>query len=328
MRWAFFLRTWTSSPSRGDGIAGRSTAGRRRVLVSIGLGRCLRTRAAARGDVRRASLPWHPLSGDTLGAVRAGIAPRARLAVWPALSLDVGAVLGSLPDEGLVEAVWQDTDGRVHSALADEEDRAELTVRMAGAVAAALMPVYADESVPLFTAVLSDSDGVVRARWRTEPTPDDRKWAFLKSLRAGQVVTGIVTETAPFGVTFVDIDGHVGITNIPELSWRSVAHPSDVMFVGQPIRTEVLGIDPVRGRLSLSLKALHDDPMKDLTAQVGTTVLGPVTKLVPFGVFVRIEERGRLGRAGAQLRTDRLAGGGSPARHRGRKCSAGQDPGC
>ncbi|MFJ4843286.1 S1 RNA-binding domain-containing protein [Streptomyces sp. NPDC088746] len=234
---------------------------------------------------------WHPLSGDTLGAVRAGLAPRARLAVWPALSLDVGAVLGSLPDEGLVEAVWQDTDGRVHSALADEEDHAELTVRMAGATAAALMPVYADEYVPLFTAVLPDSDGVLRARWRTEPTPDDRKWAFLKSLRAGQVVTGTVTETAPFGVTFVDIDGHVGIINIPELSWRSVAHPSDVVSVGQRIHTEVLGVDAVRGQLSLSLRALQDDPMKELTAQVGTTVLGPVTKFVPFGVFVRIEER-------------------------------------
>ncbi|MEH0564442.1 S1 RNA-binding domain-containing protein [Streptomyces silvae] len=235
--------------------------------------------------------PWHPLSGDTLGNVRAGLVPRARLAVWPALSPDVGAVLGSLPDEGLVEAVWQDADGRVHRALADEDDHAELTVRMAGATAAALMPVYADEYVPLFTAVLPDSDGVVRARWRTEPTPDDRKWAFLKSLRAGQVVAGTVIETAPFGVTFVDVEGHVGIINIPELSWRPLAHPSDVVSVGQRIHAQVLGVDAVRGRLALSLRALLDDPMKELTAQVGTTVLGPVTKLVPFGVFVRIEER-------------------------------------
>ncbi|MFJ8863826.1 S1 RNA-binding domain-containing protein [Streptomyces sp. NPDC102451] len=234
---------------------------------------------------------WHPLSGDTLDAVRAGLAPRARLAVWPALSPDVGAVLGSLPDEGLVEGVWQDTGGRVHSAVADEEDYAELTMRMAGAAAAALMPMNADERVPLFTAVLPDSDGVVRARWRTDPTPDDRKWAFLKSLRPGQVVTGRVTETASFGVTFVDIEGHEGFINIPELTWRPVAHPSDVVSVGQRIHTQVLGVDTVRGRLALSFKALHDDPMKQLTGRVGTTILGPVTKIVPFGVFVRIEER-------------------------------------
>uniref|UniRef100_A0AAU3H8U0 S1 RNA-binding domain-containing protein n=1 Tax=Streptomyces sp. NBC_01401 TaxID=2903854 RepID=A0AAU3H8U0_9ACTN len=235
---------------------------------------------------------WHRLSRETdaLDAVRAGLAPRARLAVWPDLSPDVGTVLGSLPDEGLVEGVWQDTDGRVHSAVADEDDYAELTLRMAGAVAAALLPMYADERVPLFTAVLPDSDGVVRARWRTDPTPEDRKWAFLTSLRPGEVVTGRVTETASFGVTFVDVEGHEGFINIPELSWRPVAHPSDVVSVGQRIHTQVLGVDTARGRLALSLKALHDDPMQALTEQIGTTVPGRVTKIVPFGVFVRIEE--------------------------------------
>ncbi|MEU9263137.1 hypothetical protein AB0D68_32460 [Streptomyces sp. NPDC048212] len=43
-----------------------------------------------------------------------------------------------------------------------------------------------------------------------------------------------MTETASFGVTFVDVDGYEGF-NIPELSWRSVAHPADVVSVGQRI---------------------------------------------------------------------------------------------
>ncbi|WP_181786216.1 S1 RNA-binding domain-containing protein [Streptomyces phytophilus] len=210
---------------------------------------------------------WHRLTRDTIDTVRADLAPRARLAVWPDLSSDIDGILGALPAEGLVEAVWQDKDGRIHSAVADEDAFTELTARISGADAAALLPVYADEPGPLFTAVLPDSDGVVRARWRTDPTPSDRNWAFLKTLHRGETVTGTVTWIADFGVTFVDIGGFEAKINIPELSWRRVDHPSDVVSVGQEINAEILDIDPVRERVSLSLKALREDPPRGTAAQ-------------------------------------------------------------
>ncbi|MGW3403005.1 S1 RNA-binding domain-containing protein [Streptomyces zhihengii] len=171
------------------------------------------------------------------------------------------------------------------------ESFAELTARLSGAVAACLLSMYAEERVPLFTAVMPDEDGVVRARWGTDPTPDDRTWAFLTTLRRGQVVTGTVTRIAPFGVTFVDVEGFEAFINIPELSWRRFEHPSDVVSVGERIRAEVLDADLVRGRLALSLKGLQDDPMRELTGLAGRTVRGRVTKLIPFGVFVRVEDR-------------------------------------
>jgi len=233
---------------------------------------------------------WHHLTHDAVDTVRAGIAPRARLAVWPDLSSDVDAVLGAFPTEGLIECVWQDKDGRLHSAVADEDGFPELTTRISGADAAALLSVYADERVPLFTAVMPDNDGVVRARWQTEPTPSDRNWAFLKTLHQGEVVTGTVTHIADFGVTFVDIGGFEAMINIPELSWRPIHHPSDIVSVGQEINAEILGVDPIRERVSLSLKALHEDPMHLLTGLIGRTIVGRVTKLVPIGVFVRVEE--------------------------------------
>ncbi|MCX4512967.1 S1 RNA-binding domain-containing protein [Streptomyces sp. NBC_01619] len=201
---------------------------------------------------------WHRLTCDTIHTVRAGIAPRARLAVWPDLSSDIDAVLGTLPAEGLVECVWQDGDGRLHSVVADEEELPELAARISGAGAAALLSVYADERVPLFTAVMPDSDGVVRARWRTESTPSDRIWAFLKTLHRGEVVTGTVTRIAGSGVTFVDVGGFETMINIPELSWRPINHPSDVVCVGQEISAEIVDVDPVREHLSLSLRALRD----------------------------------------------------------------------
>ncbi|GAA3846063.1 hypothetical protein GCM10022403_092290 [Streptomyces coacervatus] len=233
---------------------------------------------------------WHRLDRDTVDTVRAGLAPRARLAVWPALSSDIDGVLGSLPAGGLVEGVWQDKDGRIHSAVVEEDEFPELAARISVADAAALLSVYADERAPLFTAVMPDIDGVVRARWRTEPTPSDRTWSSLKALHRGDIVTGTVTHVADFGVTFVDVGGVEAMINIPELSWRPIDHPRDVVSVGQEVTAEILDVDLIRERISLSLRALHDDPMSLLTGQIGQTIVGRVTKLVPFGAFVRIEE--------------------------------------
>src|SRR5690606_32819328 len=156
---------------------------------------------------------------DGVDAVRARIAPRARIAVWPDLSDDVEAVLGALPAEGTVEGVWQDTDGDVHSVLVDEESFPVLTARLSGATAVALVALAVDERVPLLTGVRPGAGGVPRARWGNEPTPSDRRWALLRTLRPGQIVPGTVTHIASFGVAFVDIGGFEAMINIPELSW-------------------------------------------------------------------------------------------------------------
>ncbi|MET7391683.1 S1 RNA-binding domain-containing protein [Streptomyces sp. NPDC005529] len=234
---------------------------------------------------------WHRLTTDNIDTIRAGLAPRARRAIWPDLSSDIDAVLATLPTEGHVECVWQGKDGRMHSATADEDAFPEITARLSSASAAMILSMYADDRVPLLAAVMPDSDGVVRARWEIDRTPSTRKWAFLKALHRGEIVTGRVTRIADFLVTFVDIGGFEAMINVPELSWRPFNHPSEVVAVGQEISARILDVDPIRERVSLSLRALHEDPMQLLAGQVGQTVVGRVTKLVPFGVFVRIEEK-------------------------------------
>ncbi|MFJ4498893.1 S1 RNA-binding domain-containing protein [Streptomyces sp. NPDC088864] len=237
------------------------------------------------------SARWHRLTPDNIDTVRAGLAPRARLAIWPDMSSDIDAVLATLPAEGHVECVWQDGAGRMHSTTADEDEFPELAARLSAASAAMILSTDADERVPVLAAVMPDIDGVVRARWEIDPTPSTRKWAFLKTLHRGEIVTGQVTRIANFWVTFVDIGGFEAMINLPELSWRPFDHPSDVVSVGQEISARILDVDPIRERVSLSLKALHEDPMPLLVGQIGQTVVGRVTKLVPFGVFVRIEEK-------------------------------------
>ncbi|MFD5565718.1 S1 RNA-binding domain-containing protein [Kitasatospora griseola] len=233
---------------------------------------------------------WHRLTPDTVDAVRAGLAPRAMLTVWPPLSTDVAAVLASVPEDGQVEFVRADAAGTITGVRVDGEQREELAALAAGARAAAALPTTVDEHRPLSAAVLPDPDGVLRARWRTIWSPCDRTWAFLNALRPGQAVTGTVTGIADT-VTFVDVDGFTARIRQPELSWRWIGDPSAVVAVGRQVTATVLGADLVREELYLSLKALQDNPLTQLADRVGELVDGVVTKVVPFGVFVRIEDR-------------------------------------
>ncbi len=60
--------------------------------------------------------------------------------------------------------------------------------------------------------------------------------------------------------------------------------------MGQEVEVEVLDVDLERERVSLSLKATQEDPWKEFerTSTAGSIINGQVTKLVPFGAFIRV----------------------------------------
>ena len=90
----------------------------------------------------------------------------------------------------------------------------------------------------------------------------------------------------------MDLGGVDGLVHVSELSWKHIDHPSEVVTVGDEVTVEVLDVDMDRERVSLSLKATQEDPWQHFarTHQIGQIVPGKVTKLVPFGSFVRVEE--------------------------------------
>ncbi|MGH3995279.1 MAG: S1 RNA-binding domain-containing protein, partial [Pseudonocardiaceae bacterium] len=91
---------------------------------------------------------------------------------------------------------------------------------------------------------------------------------------------------------FVDLGGVDGLVHVSELSWKHVDHPSEVASVGQEVEVEVLDVDLERERVSLSLKATQEDPWKEFERKysAGEVIAGQITKLVPFGAFVRVGE--------------------------------------
>ena len=129
-----------------------------------------------------------------------------------------------------------------------------------------------------------------RRAW-LEQTQSEVRSEFLNKLDKGQVRTGQVSSIVNFGA-FVDLGGVDGLVHVSELSWKHIDHPSEVVEVGQEVTVEVLDVDLDRERVSLSLKATQEDPWRQFarTHQIGQVVPGKVTKLVPFGAFVRVEE--------------------------------------
>jgi small subunit ribosomal protein S1 len=133
---------------------------------------------------------------------------------------------------------------------------------------------------------------VLSRRAFLEESQSEGRKAFLGSLRKGERRKGVVSSIVNFGA-FVDIGGGVdGLVHVSELSWKHVDHPSEVVAVGQEVDVEVLDVDLDRERVSLSLKATQEDPWREFERkyQAGEVITGQVTKLVPFGAFVRAAE--------------------------------------
>ena len=113
---------------------------------------------------------------------------------------------------------------------------------------------------------------------------------ILSKLSKGMRLKGTVSSIVDFGA-FVDLGGIDGLVHISELSWSHVNHPSEVVKVGDQVEVEVLDVDLQRERISLGLKQTTEDPWVKLVESYpqGSIVDGKVTKTVPFGAFVELE---------------------------------------
>jgi small subunit ribosomal protein S1 len=155
-----------------------------------------------------------------------------------------------------------------------------------------LLPYVGKEIEAKIIELDKNRNNVVLSRraW-LEQTQSEVRSTFLQTLQKGQIRKGVVSSIVNFGA-FVDLGGVDGLVHVSELSWKHIDHPSEVVEVGQEVTVEVLDVDMDRERVSLSLKATQEDPWQQFarTHQIAQIVPGKVTKLVPFGAFVRVDD--------------------------------------
>ncbi len=129
-----------------------------------------------------------------------------------------------------------------------------------------------------------------------EAQDEDMKKA-LEQYAVGDVVDGEVSGVVNFGI-FVKFKPRVeaegiaqleGLAHISELDWQLIENPADLYRVGDPVSAKIIAIDG--DKVSLSVKALKKDPWENIDERFkkGDKVRGVVTKVNPFGAFVRID---------------------------------------
>ncbi|MFP3870073.1 MAG: 30S ribosomal protein S1 [Syntrophobacteria bacterium] len=125
---------------------------------------------------------------------------------------------------------------------------------------------------------------------QVEPNPWD---VIGEKYPVGTTIQGKIKNITDFGL-FIGIDeGIDGLVHISDLSWtKRIKHPSEFYKKGQEIQAIVLNIDKENERFSLGVKQLTADPWEEIPQRypVGSTVVGTVTNVTDFGLFVEIEE--------------------------------------
>jgi small subunit ribosomal protein S1 len=116
-----------------------------------------------------------------------------------------------------------------------------------------------------------------------------RKEEASRQLREGEALEGKVASVTTFGI-FVDVGVADGLVHRSEITWDKGIEPTSLYQPGDAVRVLVTAVDRERGRISLSIKRLAEDPwaraLREL--QVGSDVEATVTRVMPYGAFARV----------------------------------------
>ncbi len=113
----------------------------------------------------------------------------------------------------------------------------------------------------------------------------------LKNIKEGDIVeNAIVKATTDWGI-FLDINNVDALLHVSDLSYGRVKKPSDLVTIGQKLKVKITKIDEKTNRVSASVKALTEDPFKNIEKKfkIGKTYEGEVTKLTDYGAFINLQ---------------------------------------
>ena len=131
---------------------------------------------------------------------------------------------------------------------------------------------------------------VVSRRAVLEEARQGQRGELIKNLKEGAIFEGIVKNLTDYGA-FVDLGGVDGLLHVTDIAWRRVAHPNEILAVGQTVRVQVIRFSQDTGRISLGMKQLLPDPWEGVAAKYpkDARFTGRVTNVTDYGAFVELE---------------------------------------
>ncbi len=116
---------------------------------------------------------------------------------------------------------------------------------------------------------------------------------FYEAHNINDEVEGTVFQKLPFGI-IVEVDKDVrGLLHKNEFSWNPNDNFESYVKIGDPITLKIIQMDPKKERISLSKKALEDNPWKNVTVKRGDVVKAKVAEVNEKDI--QLEVQGVLG---------------------------------
>jgi len=115
----------------------------------------------------------------------------------------------------------------------------------------------------------------------------------IKGIKVGDTMEGVISGIVDFGL-FIQLTNAEkeleGLIHISEVAWGRVSNLDSMFEIGKKIKAVVVSTED--NRVSLSLKRLTPDPWKEIEARYkeNEIVKGTVTRITPFGVFVKLDD--------------------------------------
>ena len=130
---------------------------------------------------------------------------------------------------------------------------------------------------------------VSRAAHLNEEKRRLREEAWSK-LEVGAEAEGRVRSLTDFGA-FVELGGVDGLVHVTEIAHHRVNHPREELQMDQQVQVKILDLDREKDRISLSIKALVEDPWSAVEDRYSARAPfeGTVVRKTDFGVFVQLE---------------------------------------
>jgi len=95
---------------------------------------------------------------------------------------------------------------------------------------------------------------------------------FFETAEVGAACTGEVKSITDYGV-FVDIGGVDGLIRKPDLTWKRIKHPSEVVKLGDKIEVTIKDIDKEAKKVSLVFKKDCDNPWEQFKDKYAVDIL-------------------------------------------------------
>lgn len=129
---------------------------------------------------------------------------------------------------------------------------------------------------------------ISRRKYLHDQRSEDRK-KILETLSEGQIIQGVVKNITNYGV-FIDIGGVDGLLHITDMTWGRVAHPSEMVRIGDTISVKVLSFDKNNEKISLGLKQLQTNPWDQIgpDVAVGNKIKGKISSITDYGLFIEV----------------------------------------